>query len=657
MTKPEGLARGRLFTCFLFCLVALLTVLAMVRDAAAQGAAAVPAETMLTQGGLYLPADRPGYVIPSTTVDSDIALDIGGLVARARITQRFVNPTGRWVEGVYVFPLPENAAVDRLRMTVGERVVEGVIEEKAQAQRTYAAAAAAGQVASLVSQQRPNIFTTAVANIAPNGSVAVTIEYQQSLAFDGAAGTVSLRFPMVVLPRYIPGTAQSTAPTGTGWALDTDKVPDASRITPPVAAPGTGPVNPVRLSVTLDPGFPVASIESPYHGIEIDEQSGGRFAITLAEGEVWADRDFELVWRPAPGAAPTLGVFSETLADADYHLLLIMPPAGSEASEGAVRPPRELVLVVDTSGSMAGDSIVQAKQAVLDALGRLLPGDSFNVIQFNDRPHALFAAARPVSDQTLYKARNYVRGLVANNGTEMRAALTLALGGAETGGRLRQVVFITDGSVGNEAELFGVIEARLGDSRLFLVGIGSVPNSHFMRGAAEAGRGSFVHIGATQEVGEKMARLFARLERPALTGITVDWPDGVVGETYPRSLPDLYVGEPVLVAAGSQGAARIAGATGGIAWEREAPLTIARDAGGVAALWARSKIAELERERYRGADPQAIRDGILEVALAHRLVSDYTSLVAVDSVVARPPAAPLDTEAVAGNMPAGVTMS
>ncbi len=671
MIRAESLARGRLFTRFLILLAALLAVSAMIRDAMAAGTAEpVPAETMLTQGGLFLPSERPGYVIPATGVESDVEIDVSGLVARARITQRFVNPTAHWVEGVYVFPLPENAAVDRLEIQIGDRVVEGMIQEKAQAQRTYRLAAEAGQRASLVSQQRPNIFTTAVANIAPNESIAVTIEYQQTLAYDGADGIFSLRFPMVVLPRYIPGTPVDTGTDasleGTGWAVDTDRVPDASHITPPVAAPGTGPVNPVRLTVSLDPGFPVEAIESPYHGIAVEDHGDGRFTIALAEEQIWADRDFVLDWRPVPASAPTLGVFRETVDEADYYLLLVMPPIADAAAATASDVPREIVFVIDTSGSMAGDSIVQARQALLDALSRLGPSDRFNVIEFNDRPNALFASAKPAVDGTLRRARNFVNGLVADNGTEMRSALELALrAGQDAGdadeGVIRQVVFITDGSVGNEAELFGIIHQHLGDTRLFTVGIGSAPNSHFMREAAEIGRGTFTYIGVTNEVGETMASLFNKLDRPALTDIAVNWPvNADAPEAYPATIPDLYLGEPVLVSVrlpqGTGGDLLIGGNATGIEWDRSAPLATGRDAPGVAALWARAKIAELERERYRGADPNETREQILAVALTHRLVSRYTSLVAVDEEVVRPPEADLTTEAVATNMPDGVEM-
>ncbi|MCG8323622.1 MAG: hypothetical protein MI921_29275, partial [Cytophagales bacterium] len=280
-----------------FCRRALnplhIAILWLVIVAAALGSAkSLAAETQqvpvsaMNDGGLFLPADRPGYVVPATTVDTDVHIEVSGMVARARVTQRFVNPTNDWVEGVYVFPLPEDAAVDRLRLLIGERQVIGEIMERAAARQAYEQARDAGQRASLVSQERPNIFTNAVANIPPGEAITVEIEYQEALDYRDEA--FSLRFPMVVLPRYIPGDAIASGPdSGTGWSFDTDRVPDASRITPPVAAPGTGPINPLHLSVALAPGFPVGSLESPHHAIEVTERPDGSYVIELARADVY----------------------------------------------------------------------------------------------------------------------------------------------------------------------------------------------------------------------------------------------------------------------------------------------------------------------------------------------------------------------------------
>jgi Ca-activated chloride channel family protein len=631
-------------------------LLAVLLPGLARAAQPVPYAAM-DNGGLFFPAEVAGYVVPATTVAADVDIAVNGLIARTTVRQRFENPTDEWVEGVYVFPLPETASVDRLRMIIGDRVVEGVIEEREAAERRYEEAREAGQQASLVSQERPNIFTNAVANIPPRDSIVVEIEYQQSLTYEH--GAVGLRFPTVVLPRYVPGEPVSRGPQEGGRVPDTDQVTDASRITPPVADPAFGPVNPVALTVTLDAGFPVAAVDSPSHPIAVTPGPDGRLTVAPTEEAVFADRDFVLSWRAEPAEAPTAAVFSETLDGHDYHLVMLVPPeTGLPADK---RPPREVVFIIDTSGSMAGDSIVQAREALLFGLSGLGPEDSFQIIAFNDVPTPLFAAPQPATGEALAAARRFVRSLVAENGTEMRAALEMALDGAAAPGRLRQVVFMTDGAVGNEAALFGLIHDRLGDSRLFTVGIGSAPNSHFMREAAEAGRGTFTYIGATDAVRDTMTRLFSRLENPALTDIAVTWPDDGPAAMYPPVIPDLYVGEPVLATVrlpqGTAGQVAVAGRRGTEGWQ--AGLTLSADraqATGVAALWARDRIVDLERQLYRGADGERIRRQILDVALSHGLVSQYTSLVAIDDEVVRPPEADLDRQAVATNMPEGVDM-
>ena len=641
----------------LLILMGVAMVLACVsvpaRDARAEPAP-VPYASM-DDGGLFLPSDTPGYVVPATTVDTAVVIDVNGLVARATVTQRFVNPADDWVEGVYVFPLPETAAVDRLRMIIGERTIEGEIREREAARQAYEAAAAAGQQASLVSQERPNIFTNAVANIPPLGEITVEIAYQQTLTFD--QGAFSLRFPSVVLPRYIPGNQPVSGDPGQGWSFNTAQVPDAERITPPVAAPGTGPINPLRLTVNLDAGFPLAGAHSPTHDLTITEHPGGSLTLTLADTQAWADRDFELVWEPVPQTAPTAGVFTERRDDGDYHLVLLMPPEEAAAEAGAL--PREVVFIIDVSGSMAGQSIVQARQALAWALGRLTPDERFNVIAFNNSAWRLFPTARAATADAVTAGQSFVRGLNADGGTEMRLALGQALDGATNPRRIRQVVFITDGSVGNEAALFSLIHDRLGDSRLFTVGIGSAPNSFFMREAAEIGRGSFTHIGSTDTVATRMSDLFDKLATPALTGIRMDWP-GDAAEMYPSTIPDLYAGEPVVATvrlpAGTSGTVSVAGMAGDAPWATEVSLSAAREAPGMAGLWARDRIAELEREQYRGADPDTTRQQILDVALTHQIVSRYTSLIAIDDAVGRPAETALETQAVPTNMPDGVEM-
>jgi len=606
------------------------------------------------QSGSLLFRMQEGYVT-ATLMNTDVAMTINGLVARISVRQEFRNEGNDWVEGVYVFPLPDRAAVDRMRLHVGDRFIEGEIREKEQAKKEYERARDQGKKASLVEQQRANLFTTSVANIAPGELVVVEIEYLEDLRFDD--GTFSIRFPMTLTPRFIPGYALPDR-KGSGWSPETTRVDDASLITPPMIS--ASHAHRLSLRASVDAGVPLEIIASRYHPVNIGE-NGGRYDVTLAGGTVPMDQDFELLWRPVPSAAPRALAFSETIGGEPHFLLMVMPP--NQADAAPVTMPRDMIFIIDTSGSMHGVSISQARRAVLQALDGLQPNDRFNIIEFNSYTKSLFNQGVTANGPNIGKARDFVRGLQANGGTNMRPALELALGASIDETHLRQIVFITDGSVGNEEELYALIEQQLGSARLFTVGIGSAPNSWFMRKSAELGRGTFVIISALHEVQEKMDRLFRKLEYPQVTNINVVWPGGTLVENYPAIVPDLYLGEPVTIKAKASGGYQsgdrvtISGDSAGGAWTRDLSLASKDDDSGIGALWARAKIAALHDEERRGADAEITRQAIVDTALAHHLVSKYTSLVAVDKTPVRPAGDPLGKEHVPNLMPYGQSMN
>jgi Ca-activated chloride channel family protein len=602
------------------------------------------------QSGSLLLRMKNGYQV-ATRVNTDINARVSGMVARVSVRQSFRNSGSEWVEGVYVFPLPDAAAVDRLRMTIGERIIEGEIREKEAAKKEYEAAKTAGKKASLVEQQRANIFTTSVANVAPGETVAIEIEYLQTLRYDEES--FSLRVPITITPRYIPG-APLAGRKGSGWSPDTDRVVDASLITPPAIA--TSGSHRLNFHAEIDAGVALEIIASRYHPISVSEQKD-HYEIDLTGSDVPMDHDLELTWKPVAAAAPRAMMFTETV-DGEPHLLLMMlPPAEEHAA--ATEIPRELIFVVDTSGSMHGTSIGQATRALSLALDGLKPADRFNIIQFNSVTAALFPAAVDATANNLGIAKRFVAGLTANGGTEMRPAIEQALLAPASETHLRQVIFITDGSVGNEQELFNLIERNLGATRFFTVGIGSAPNSWFMRKAAQAGRGSFTFISALHEVNEKMARLFRKLEQPQITDVVVQWPNGQTPLSYPQKVPDLYSGEPILVKARMDqdllpgDIVTLRGKSGGGSWGAELSVDMQQDSSGVAALWARARIEDLLDQVSRGADAGKTREAVLETALTHHLVSKYTSLVAVDKTPVRPAASALNGEQVPNLLPYG----
>lgn len=630
--------------------VVLLLCLFQPFHAQAQSANFVTPNDMQS-GSLLLQSGKDGPYVEAPRIATDANIDVSGPTARVRLTQAFENPTDDWVEALYVFPLPEDSAVYSLKMIVGNRVIVADIKEKQEARAIYEQAKSEGRKASLIEQQRPNVFTNAVANIGPDEKVVVQIEYQQSVRL--ADDRFSLRLPLVVAPRYNPANAEPVVQGIEANAGQNDGrgQTENSPIETPLIAPGEALRNPVTITVTLKAGLPLETVESRYHKVKIETVDDETRRITL-DGEASADRDFVLDWSPPAGSMPNIGLFREHVGKDDYVLAYITPPTLAAAE----RPEREIVFVIDNSGSMGGTSIGQARQSLDYALSRLQPGDRFNVIRFDDSMTKFFPDSVAASPENIADARRYVAGLYASGGTEMLPPLHAALDDSHQADGLRQIVFLTDGEISNEQQLLDVIAAQRGRSRIFMVGIGSAPNTYLMNRAAELGRGSFTHIGAAEEVNEHMRALFSKLENPAATDLTATFSQGNVDRT-PALLPDLYRGEPLVIAARmdkATGNVTVKGNIDGQAWEKTLPLDDAAEAEGISKIWARRRIADAEVDKTLQRITQQQADArILDLALEHHLVTRLTSLVAVDRTPARPADAPLTRADIPLQLPAG----
>ncbi|WP_315774207.1 MULTISPECIES: marine proteobacterial sortase target protein [unclassified Bradyrhizobium] len=607
-------------------------------------------------GALLFKSDLGYTEAPRLGIDVDIV--VSGPTARARVTQLFKNTSSQWMEAVYVYPLPPDSAVDTLKMIVGDRVVVGDIKPRQQAKVIYEQAKRDGKTAALTEQERPNIFTNSLANIGPGETVLVQIEYQQPVAQSG--GEFSLRVPLVVAPRYNPAPIVQSVdlrPDSNGWgAASSDPVPDRDRISPEVLDPAkSDPVNPTKITVRLQAGVALGEVKSHHHQVTIDSPDANTRVVTLAKGVVPADRDFELTWKPATTAMPTVGLFHEQVGDADYLLAFVTPPA---VAAPAQRPqPRDVIFVIDNSGSMGGTSIRQAKASLLYALGRLQPNDRFNVIRFDDTMTVLFPSSVPADAEHVGSATSYVSSLDARGGTEMVPAMRAALtdDGSDSD-RVRQVVFLTDGAIGNEQQLFETITAMRGRSRIFMVGIGSAPNTYLMTRAAELGRGAFTHIGSVEQVEERMRGLFAKLENPAVTALTATFSEASADLT-PAVLPDVYRDEPLVLAAKLDrlaGSLQLKGRIGDQPWTITLPLSGAAEGKGLSKLWARRKIGDAEvAQTMRQMTSEEADGAILKLALEHQLVTRLTSLVAVDKTPRRTDGEPLRLAELPINLPAG----
>lgn len=607
-------------------------------------------------GQLHFVDGQGRWQEPALVLDSEFGIQVSGLIADTRLLRSFRNTSDQWREGVFVFPLPEKASVYGLTMQVGERTIEGKVQPRATARRTYEQAKQSGQHAANVEQQRPNLFTARVANIPPGETVSVTLKYQQPVQYQ--AGVFELTVPTTLTPRYMPGAPLNNAPDQwqSGWALPTTEVPDAGAISPFTVNPGDVAADShwAVINLVIDSGLPLESVSSPSHRLAI-RQDGQISRVRPDGGEIPMNRDFVVRWRPVAGLEPSAAVFHQSWEGEDYLMAMLVP-----GENGTMALPRDLVFVIDTSGSMAGESIQQARHALRAGLETLTPRDRFNVIQFNSQTHSLFMRPEMATGNNLARARQYVDRLHADGGTEMAPALSRALESAGENGdeaRVRQVIFITDGAVGNEAALFRQIRQQLGDQRLFTVGIGSAPNRHFMREAARWGRGTYTAIHSPSDVDGPLQALFAAMESPVLTDIQVNWPGQETGkEAFPRRPGDLFQGEPLIhVVRGvpALGELEVSGRLpGGKDWVRTLDLQRAASATGLHRHWAREKIDSLEDEaRVSGSEPD--KAGITELAVSHGLISAYTSFVAVDATPVRSADMPVASENLPTLLPAG----
>lgn len=613
-------------------------------------------------------------------LDTEFKVEVNGLMASTRVTQRFKNPGLNWVEAVYVLPLPDDSVVNEMRLIVDDRVIEGQIKEKEEAKKIYVQAKQQGKRAGLLQQQRPNLFTTKVANIGPGETVEVDVHFLQKLSYD--QGVFEIRIPLTLTPRYISGNTKnnnaviSTDDSGseehpfkqalsvstTGWSKPTDQVPDADRITPPQSHYLPADTHYASLNLKVAPGFEVQSFNAPYHSVEVVRLSD-EYEISTREAQIPMNKDFVLQWSPVASEKPTAAYFEEVVEGESFGLLMVMPPNNRELSS---IPSRELILIIDTSGSMSGNSIEQAKEALNQALSTLRPQDYFNVVAFSSGYRKLFSHSQQSDHNSVAEARRFVSNLVANGGTEMVAPIEFALTSksvTESEGTtepLRQIVFITDGSVGNETALFDLIERHIQNSRMFTVGIGSAPNSYFMKKAAQFGRGGYTFIGRQAEVRQKMSALFEKIDKPVFTQIEMKMQEGKA-EYFPAVVPDLYLGEPLLITTRfnkKPSKIELTGTFKEEPWLLELNVPQSpQTATGVATLWARDKIEYLQDEGIRLSKPQKYKQDILALGLTHRLVTPYTSFVAVDVTPARPLNELLSKQAVPNRMPAGNTMA
>jgi len=592
------------------------------------------------RAGALLAEQPGGKQVPLPLQHTDVRADVAGYIASVQVAQQYHNPYSSKIEAVYVFPLPENAAVNEFIMTIGDRRIRGIIRERAEAEQIYREARAQGHVASLMTQERPNIFTQKVANIEPGKQIDVNITYFHTLAYHD--GWFEFVFPMVVGPRFNPPHwNEGVGAVGHG-STGASGQPNVI----PYLKPGEVGGNGVSLAVRLDAGVGIEELACRSHKTVVDRPAPNKAVVRLDETDARPNKDFVLRWRVA-GDAVKSALLTHRDSRGGFFSLMVVPPAELARLP---RRPMELIFVLDASGSMNGEPIAQAKDAISHALKSLTAEDTFQLISFSMSASSFGSEPVAATSANVKKALAYLRGLNGEGGTMMIEGIKAALNFPHDPRRLRYVAFLTDGYIGNESEILAEIHKSLGDSRIFSFGVGSSPNRFLIDRMAKFGNGAVAYLGMRDDGGAVMDAFLARAMQPALTDIGIDWGGLAVTDVYPGEdgrIGDLYVGRPVIVTGrfsggGSNGTITLRGrasSTATLASTRDdlteirvaADLSVAESRPALAAIWARHKIAELSDRSCYQASGDLVGD-IRRVALDYNLLSQFTAFVAVDAL-------------------------
>lgn len=607
---------------------------------------------------IIIPDDQAGFgaletpqgLLPLKALDVQARID--GLLAHVEVAQTFVNTLGVPLEATYIFPLPDRAAVTRFRMEVAGRVIEGTLKERGEARQDYEQALREGRRAAITEEDRAGVFTLRVGNLMPGEEAVIRLTLTELLPFDD--GTATFRFPLVVAPRYIPGTPLPGPSVGTGTAPDTEAVPDASRITPPVLLPGFP--NPVRLSlsVEVDPaGLPASDFRSSLHTVAVEDGHGRRH-ITLNPGER-LDRDFILRYRLGEQAVRTSLVLHPDAGDGreGTFVLTALPPA----ERAQAQRPRDIVFVLDRSGSMSGWKMVAARRALARMIDTLTERDRFTVYAFDDviETPSAFQGFGLVSatDRHRFRAVEFLAKVEARNGTELAQPLAQAVQqlGSQLAPRVdaharsecatlpreRILVLITDGQVGNEDQILHALAPHVQGLRVFTLGIDQAVNAAFLKRLAGLGGGLCELVESEDRLDEVLEKVHRRIGTPVLTDLRLD-PAGLEVDSrtvVPRRLPDLFPGAPLVLLGRYHGAAAGSVAlhahdAAGRPWSETVSATRS-DNPAIAAAWARGQVRELE-DRYvtHPGEQSKLEKQLVQTSLSFGVLCRFTAFVAVD---------------------------
>ncbi|NJR70686.1 MAG: after-VIT domain-containing protein [Synechococcales cyanobacterium CRU_2_2] len=588
---------------------------------------------------------------------TDVQADIQGNLSRVAVTQTFENPYDQPLEAVYVFPLPDEAAVDEMEIRIGDRIIKGDIKRREEAQKIYDQAVTEGRTAGLLEQERDNIFTQSLANIKPGETIEVTIRYTESLKFEG--NRYEFVFPMVVGPRYIPAA----------------QVPDADSIMPPVLRPGQRSGHDIGVTVNINAGVPLKSVESTSHKIKVSELSresgresgrklGQIMQVQLTGGDTIPNKDLVLRYQ-VKGKETQATVLSQRDDRGGHFALYLVPAVDYRANEIV---PKDVVFLMDTSGSQQGAPLAQSKTLMRRFINGLNPNDTFTIIDFANAATKLSEQPLANTVENRKRALQYVEALEANGGTELINGLNAVMDfPAAQSGRLRSVVLLTDGYVGNDEAAIAQVQKHLKPgNRLYSFGVGSSTNRFLLNRLAEVGRGTVQVVRQDEDPQPVVEKFLQQINRPVLTNIQVEWlGTGEKPMLYPPQAPDLFDQQPLVLlgrkADGQGGNVKVTGQlAGGRRYEQildvgfgDRDLTTQKNPA-IAQLWGRSRIKDLMNRMYGGETTAGI-EAVTQTSLAYRLLSKYTAFVAVSEEVRVEPDGTRRTVQVPVELPEGVS--
>ncbi len=565
---------------------------------------------------------------------TDVVANVSGYVARVSVKQQFHNPYKEKIEAVYTFPLPENCAVDEMTMKVGNRVIKGEIKKREDARIIYETARARGNVASLLDQERPNIFTQSVANIEPGQNIDIEIKYVNLLRYDSGAFTFA--FPTVVGPRFIPGHVDEGR-SGTGVSVDTDQVPDASRITPKAKAEDERAGHDISIKLNIDSGVPIKNIESKLHDVDMVRTGTNVVQMKLKDKDKIPNKDFVATWTVASDAVQSGYLTHKNGAEGFFTMMLVPPKRVTKTSV----QPKEMIFLVDCSGSQRGRPLDKAKETLDYILNHMNPSDSFQILAFSNGVTEFSPKPEIASASMLARAHTFIESLQAHGGTWMAPAVEAACALPNPDHKIRIVTFMTDGLVGNDFEIISMIRRHRDQARWFSFGTGNSVNRFLIDKIAAEGGGEADYVLLDSSAEEAGKKFYDRISSPVLTDIKVEFGGVAVKDVFPKDVADLWAQRPLYFSGRytkpGTGKVVLTGYSGGKPYRQEMKIDLPekQDANDVIpAIWARAKVDRLMSEDWLGVQSGNInielKEEIVATALKYHIMSQYTSFVAVE---------------------------